>query len=70
MLEVKNIFRGGRTTQSLLCEACETSIETQDHILLCQAYSDLREDIDHHHDLDLVNYVRQVLVRRENIKMK
>ena len=37
MLEVKNNFRGGRTTQSLVCEACEISMETQDHILFCQA---------------------------------
>ena len=70
MLEVKNNFRGGRTTQSLVCEACDLSIETQDHILFCQAYSDLREGIDLHRDLDLVNYVRQVLVRRDNKKNK
>ena len=70
MIEVKNNFRGGRTTEKLMCDACKTNIETQDHILFCQAYSDLREDIDLQRDPDLVNYVRQVLVRREKSKKK
>ena len=70
MVEVKNNFKGGRTAVNLLCDSCESSLETQDHILFCPAYSDLRMDIDLGCDMDLVNYVRQVLVRREDIKKK
>ena len=70
MVEVKNNFKGGRTAVNLLCDSCESSLETQDHILFCPAYSDLRMDMDLGCDMDLVNYVRQVLVRREDIKKK
>jgi hypothetical protein len=35
MLEVKNNFQGGRDKTKLLCAACETCVETQDHILFC-----------------------------------
>ena len=70
MVEVKNNFKGGRTAVNLLCDSCESSLETQDHILFCPAYSDLRIDMDLGCDMDLVNYVRQVLVRREDIKKK
>ena len=70
MLEVKNNFKGGRTANNLMCDFCESSLETQDHILFCPAYRDLRMDMDLGCDMDLVNYVRQVLVRREKIKKK
>ena len=70
MLEVKNNFKGGRTTNNLMCDSCEGSLETQDHILFCPAYSDLRLDMDLGCDMDLVNYVRQVLKRRDDSKKK
>ena len=65
MLEVKNNFQGGREKSQLICEACEVCVETQDHILFCSAYHDLRVDRDINNDLDLVDYVREVMKRRD-----
>ena len=70
MLEVKNNFKGGSTANNLMCDSCESSLETQDHILFCPAYSDIRMDMDLGCDMYLVNYVRQVLVRQEDINKR
>ena len=70
MLEVKNNFQGGREKTKLICEACEVCVETQDHILFCPSYHDLRVDKDINNDLDLVNYVREVMERRDKNSKK
>ena len=66
MIEVKNNYKGKHA--NLECEACERSLETQDHILFCPAYSELRSNKDLSNDTDLVNYFRDVLVFREKLK--
>ena len=65
MLEIKNNFQGGKDKTRLICEACGVCVETQDHILFCPSYSDLREDKDISNDHDLVNYLREVMERRD-----
>ena len=39
-------------------------IDTEEHIILCDGYSDLREGLDLQTDRDLVTYFRQVIERR------
>ena len=39
--------------------------EDQDHLSVCQGYSDLRQDLDLENDNDLVEFFRQVMARRE-----
>ena len=67
---MKNNFQGGQDKINLLCKACETCVETQDHILFCPSYSDLRVDMNINNDIDLVNYVREVMNRREKMSKK
>ena len=46
------------------CDDC-TSIDSQDHILWCPAYSDFRKDMDLENDKDLTKYFQQVLKFRD-----
>jgi hypothetical protein len=68
MLELKNNYKGDYRRTNLLCEGCKVSIETQDHVLFCPFYSDLRQDIDLSCDKDLVNYYREVMDIRGKLK--
>ena len=70
MLEIKNNFKGEYIKTNLECDACENSIETQDHLLFCPAYRELRKDMDINNDKDLVNYVREVMRLRDSSKKK
>ena len=48
------------------CQACVLQVrEDQDHLSVCQGYSDLRQDLDLENDNDLVEFFRQVMARRE-----
>ena len=68
MLEVKNNFKGDYRRTNLLCEGCKSSIETQDHILFCSFFSDLRENLDLSCDKDLVKYYGDVMKARDKLK--
>ena len=43
------------------CDSCQTSIESQSHIMWCPSYSELREGKDINNDNDLIEYVKSVL---------
>ena len=48
------------------CQACVLQVrEDQDHLSVCQGYSDLRQGLDLENDDDLVEFFRQVMARRE-----
>ena len=51
------------------CDSCQSSIETQDHILWCPAYVDLRSGKDIKNDKDLINYMKNVLSIREKLNI-
>ena len=51
------------------CSSCQTSIETQDHVLWCPSYSILREEKDISNDKDLTDYLKQVLIIREKLNL-
>ena len=66
MLKLKNNYKYMGT--NLLCEGCKVSIETQDRVLFCPFYGDLRQDIDKSYDKDLVNKDREVMNIRGKLK--
>ena len=70
MLEVKDNYKGIYKTTTLNCDSCLSSYETQDHILFCPAYIELRKDKDINSDKDLVNYVRQVMKLKDDLKKR
>ena len=51
------------------CDSCQSSIETQDHILWCPSYSELREGKNINDDKDLIEYLKKVMKIRDNLKI-
>ena len=51
------------------CDSCQTSIDTQDHILWCPSYSELREGKDIKNDRDLIEYMKKVLKIRDKLEI-
>ena len=51
------------------CDSCQTSIETQSHIMWCPAYSELRVGKDINSDDHLIEYVKKVLKIREKLNL-
>ena len=52
------------------CDSCQSAIESQDHILWCPSYVDLREGKSMENDKDLIAYFAAVMKIRENLKLK
>ena len=52
------------------CDSCQSAIESQDHILWCPAYVDLREGKSINEDKDLIAYFAAVMKIREELKLK
>ena len=63
---VKCNFKGRFTKNDLKCDGCNQEMDTQSHVLVCQAYGDLREGLSFKQDMDLVLYFRKVVERRQN----
>ena len=51
------------------CDSCESSIDTQSHILWCPAYSDLRVDKSLEKDKDLIDYIKNVMSIRQKLNL-
>ena len=52
------------------CDSCMSGhIQTQSHILYCEAFADLRKDRDLNSDKDLVDYMKSVLIIREKLDL-
>ena len=51
------------------CDSCQTQIDTQSHILVCPAYSGIRDGKDMSCDKDLISYIRQVMLVREKLDL-
>ena len=43
----------------------QLSLDTEEHILSCDSYADLREDKSMDDDQDIITYFQQVIERRE-----
>ena len=53
-----------------LCDSCQSSIESQSHLLWCPAYQNLRDGKNLNNDKDLINYIKQVLEIRQDLKLR
>ena len=61
-----NYKHQGNNAENLwICSSCQSAIETQDHVLFCPAYAQLREGKSLDSDKDLSNYLMKVLIIRE-----
>ena len=72
MIHAKLNFRNDRRNSQLnwICESCENScIESQSHIMWCEAYSYLRDGLDLKSDKDLVNYFTEVATIRQELQL-
>ena len=72
MLEAKFNFRNNAkyAKQNWICESCERDcIESQSHIMWCEAYSHLRDGIDLKNDKDLVRYLSNVMTIRQELQL-
>ena len=50
-----------------LCDSCQQAIATQSHVMICPAYSKLREGKDKNCDEDVVNYLVEVMKIRDRM---
>ena len=71
MLDVKFNYKSDKENSADLwrCDSCQTSIETQDHVLWCPAYVDFRLNKNINDDQDLIDYFRKVLAVRDKLKL-
>mgnify|MGYP003315761953 CR=1 FL=1 len=51
------------------CDSCLSAIETQNHILWCPSYAELREGKDIMKDEDVIDYFQKVIKIRDNLKI-
>ena len=67
-IHIKRNFRHdpAYTKDSWKCDSCRTNIDTQSHMLWCEAYKELRIDKDLQSDKDLTKYIQEV----QEIRMK
>ena len=65
-----NFKNQGENAHNLwVCSSCQSSIETQEHVLFCPAYIQLREGKSLDSDNDLADYLRKVLIIREKLNI-
>ena len=71
MFDVKFNYKNDKKFASELwrCDSCQTSIESQNHVLWCPAYQELREGKNINNDKDLINYMQKVITIREKLKL-
>ena len=69
MLECKmNFSHDPKFSKDLwMCDSCKRAIDTQSHMMICPAYSKLREGKDVNSDEDLVKYLVEVTKIRERM---
>ena len=71
MIDCKFNFKNKKEYSEELwrCDSCESSIETNQHILYCPAYAELRIGKDINSLQDLTEYFSKVLIIREKLKI-
>ena len=55
------------TPGGVQCVACGGDEEVNSHVLECAEYADLRQGKDFNNNIDLVNYFREVMARRDHL---
>lgn len=71
MIEAKFNYKHDPINSACLwrCDSCQSSIDTQDHIMWCPSYSELREGKNIKNDNDLIEYFQKVMKIREKLKL-
>ena len=65
-----NYKHQGNNSENLWkCTSCQSAIESQDHVLFCPAYAQLRQGKNLDSDRDLSDYLMKVLIIREKLKI-
>ena len=68
MVDLKANFKNNHAFRkdNWLCEGCRREVETNSHVMSCQAYEDIRQGLDLGNDKDLVKFFKEVM----RIRMK
>ena len=63
MTNVKFNYKSNPSNSKSLwqCDSCQSAIESQDHVLWCPAYQELREGKDINNDSNLIDHIRKVV---------
>ena len=71
MVDVKFNYKNDKRHMSDLwkCDSCLSAIESQNHVLHCPAYAELRNGKNINDDNDLTEYFRKVLQLREKLQI-
>ena len=71
MLDVKMNYKSDKKHMAELWKfsSCETSIESQDHVMWCPAYVVLRVGKSIDNDQDLIDYLKKVMIVRDKLKI-
>ena len=49
------------------CDSCQTNIDSQSHVMVCEAYKSLREGKDINNNNDIAEYLTKVVLIREKM---
>ena len=64
----RNYANDKKYRQSLWqCVSCKTEIDTQSHVMWCDAYSELRKNVNFDNNKDLAKYIGDILKIREKL---
>ena len=71
MLDVKFNYKHMPQNEKSLwkCDSCQTSIESQSHIMWCPSYSEVRIGKVINNDSELIEYVKKVLKIRDKLNL-
>ena len=71
LIDVKFNYKNDPSNRHTLwrCDSCQSAIETQNHILWCPSYSELREGKDINNNADLIEYFQKVMKIRDKLKI-
>ena len=51
------------------CDSCRSAVDTQSHVLYCEAYKTLREDKDINNPEDIIKYFSEVMRIRSKLNL-
>ena len=55
---------------SWLCDSCQTSIDSMNHVMWCPSYRELRVDRNMDDDNDVARYLHDVMVIRSKLDLQ
>ena len=62
---IRSNFHSKYKSSSLICPSCDEEVDSQNHVLYhCDAFSDLRTNMNPESDSDLIRFFKEVVERR------